>query len=51
MYSRYQHDLQTAATEGDNYLAVDSELSILKDVFRMLPVGVTVQDEHGVSCW
>jgi diguanylate cyclase (GGDEF)-like protein len=47
MYSRYQHDLQTAATEGDNYLAVDSELSILKDVFRMLPTGVTVQDEHG----
>src|ERR1700737_346301 len=47
MYSRYQHDLQTAATEGDNYLAVDSELSILKDVFKMLPTGVTVQDEHG----
>src|SRR6202011_4131857 len=47
MYSRYQHDLQTAATEGDNHLAVDSELSILKDVFRMLPTGVTVQDEHG----
>jgi diguanylate cyclase (GGDEF)-like protein len=47
MYSRYQHDLQTTATEGDNNLAVDSELSILRDVFRMLPTGVTVQDEHG----
>ena len=25
----------------------DSELSILRDVFRLLPTGVTVQDEHG----
>ena len=25
----------------------ESELSILRDVFRLLPAGVTVQDEHG----
>ena len=25
----------------------DTELGILRDVFRMLPTGVTVQDEHG----
>jgi c-di-GMP phosphodiesterase Gmr len=47
MQSRSQHDLRTAATEGNSELAVDSELSILRDVFRMLPTGVTVQDEHG----
>jgi c-di-GMP phosphodiesterase Gmr len=47
MQSRSQHDPRTAATEGNSELAVDSELSILRDVFRMLPTGVTVQDEHG----
>ena len=47
MQSRYRHDPQTAATEGDHSLAADSELGILRDVFRMLPTGVTVQDEHG----
>jgi c-di-GMP phosphodiesterase Gmr len=47
MQSRTQHDLRTAATEADGELALDSDLSILRDVFRMLPTGVTVQDEHG----
>src|ERR1700726_3344592 len=47
MRSRYQHDLQTTATNGDFGLPADSELSILRDVFRMLPTGVTVQDEQG----
>jgi cyclic di-GMP phosphodiesterase Gmr len=47
MHSRHQHDLQTAATEGDVSLPADSELSILRDVFRLLPTGVTVQDEQG----
>ena len=47
MHSRSQHDLRTAATEANGGLAVESELSILRDVFRMLPTGVTVQDEHG----
>lgn len=32
-----------AANEG----ALNTELSILRDVFRLLPTGVTVQDEHG----
>jgi diguanylate cyclase (GGDEF)-like protein len=42
-----QHHLQAAAMDDDNALTVDAELSILRDVFRMLPTGVTVQDEHG----
>ncbi len=33
--------------EGDGPGALDTELGILRDVFRMLPAGVTVQDEHG----
>ena len=47
MQSRYEHDLWTAATEVDSARDGDSELSILRDVFRLLPTGVTVQDEHG----
>src|SRR3977135_1184484 len=47
MQSRPQHDPRTAATEVDGELALDSERSMLRDVFRMLPTGVTVQDEHG----
>ena len=47
MQTRTVHDLQTAATEADGALAVDTELSILKNIFRMLPAGVTVQDEQG----
>jgi cyclic di-GMP phosphodiesterase Gmr len=43
MQSRSSHDLQTSAPEFGG----DAELSILRDVFRMLPGGVTVQDEHG----
>jgi c-di-GMP phosphodiesterase Gmr len=45
MQSRSQSDLYAA--EGDSGLPVDSELAILRDIFRMLPAGVTVQDEHG----
>jgi cyclic di-GMP phosphodiesterase Gmr len=37
MQTRAQHDLEIA----------DTELGILRDVLRMLPNGVTVQDEHG----
>jgi cyclic di-GMP phosphodiesterase Gmr len=47
MHSRNQHDLLIVATDGENGLAVDPELRILRDVLRMLPAGVTVQDEHG----
>ena len=32
---------------GEDEFADDAELGILRDVFRMLPAGVTVQDEHG----
>jgi c-di-GMP phosphodiesterase Gmr len=47
MQSRPQHDPRAAATQGDTERALDSELSMLRDVFRMLPTGVTVQDEQG----
>jgi diguanylate cyclase (GGDEF)-like protein len=51
MQSRHQYHPHTAATESDSKpdseIADDSELNILRDVFRMLPNGVTVQDEHG----
>jgi len=47
MESHYQYDLQAAATGGDNEFARDTELNILRDIFRMLPNGVTVQDEQG----
>src|SRR5258708_27977674 len=46
MQSRSHLDLYAAATEGET-LAVETELSILRDIFRILPAGVTVQDEHG----
>jgi cyclic di-GMP phosphodiesterase Gmr len=46
MHSLQKHDFQAAATAGDER-ALDSELSILRNVFRLLPAGVTVQDEHG----
>ena len=42
-----KHDFQAAATQAGNEGAFDSELSILRDVFRLLPTGVTVQDEQG----
>src|SRR2546423_8104207 len=47
MQSRGKQDLHNASTERDLEPAVDSELSILRDIFRMLPNGVAVQDEHG----
>jgi c-di-GMP phosphodiesterase Gmr len=47
MQSLTNHALQNAAPESDHEFAADSELSILRDVFRMLPNGVTLQDEHG----
>jgi cyclic di-GMP phosphodiesterase Gmr len=46
MQSPIRQDLY-AATQGDSATAVDSELNILRDVFRMLPTGITVQDEQG----
>jgi diguanylate cyclase (GGDEF)-like protein len=47
MHSPYKYDLQTAAGEAGNEGAIDSELNTLREVLRMLPHGVTVQDEHG----
>jgi c-di-GMP phosphodiesterase Gmr len=46
MQSPIRQDLY-AATQGDSATAADSELNILRDVFRMLPTGITVQDEQG----
>jgi diguanylate cyclase (GGDEF)-like protein len=46
MQSRTRHDMQPVA-ESDHLHAPDTELSILREVFRMLPSGVTVQDEQG----
>jgi diguanylate cyclase (GGDEF)-like protein/PAS domain S-box-containing protein len=45
MQSRTTLDLQAATTQGA--FAIESELSVLRDVLRMLPAGVTVQDEQG----
>jgi c-di-GMP phosphodiesterase Gmr len=47
MHSPYKHDLQAAAMQAGNEGALNTELSILRDVLRLLPTGVTVQDEHG----
>jgi len=47
MQSRNPNDLPTTATGDENVFADDTALGMLGDVIRMLPVGVTVQDEHG----
>jgi cyclic di-GMP phosphodiesterase Gmr len=47
MHHRTHPDLQTAATPGAHELSTESELRVLRDVFRMLPHGVTLQDEQG----
>ncbi|HKS18331.1 MAG TPA: EAL domain-containing protein [Bradyrhizobium sp.] len=47
MHSPSQNDLQTAPFQIGHEGATDFELHILRDVFRLLPYGVTVQDEHG----
>jgi cyclic di-GMP phosphodiesterase Gmr len=47
MQSRHIFNPQIATMEDAHDLAADSELSILRDVVRMLPSGVTVQDEQG----
>jgi diguanylate cyclase (GGDEF)-like protein len=46
MHGPSQYDLQTAA-EAAHEGTDNSELDILRDIFRMLPCGVTLQDEHG----
>ena len=47
MYRSQKFDFQAATTQAGNESAFDSELSILRDVLRLLPTGVTVQDEQG----
>jgi cyclic di-GMP phosphodiesterase Gmr len=47
MQSRFNLDPQTAATEGAHERAADGELGLLRDIFRLLPGGITVQDEQG----
>ncbi len=46
MHSPHKHDFQPAETKAGNE-GNDTELSILREVLRLLPTGVTVQDEHG----
>ena len=47
MHSPYKYDFQAAATQAGNESALDAELRMLRDVLKLLPTGVTVQDEHG----
>src|SRR5580698_10016056 len=47
MQSRHHFDLQATAVEGADSRAAGDELGILRDVFKLLPGGVTVQDEEG----
>src|SRR5437879_10714455 len=47
MQSRPAHDLPIAASHDERDHAAETELDILRDVLRMLPAGVTIQDEHG----
>jgi cyclic di-GMP phosphodiesterase Gmr len=47
MHSTEKHDFQAAATPAGNESTSDFELNILRDVFKLLPTGVTVQDERG----
>ena len=47
MQSRHNLDLRTAEPEGAPERAADGELGMLRDIFRLLPSGVTIQDEQG----
>ena len=47
MQGPYKYDIQAATTLAGNESAFDSELNILRDVLKLLPTGVTVQDERG----
>jgi diguanylate cyclase (GGDEF)-like protein len=47
MQSRITLSLPPLATQGEDEFAVQGELSFLRDVLRMLPTGVTVQDGQG----
>jgi c-di-GMP phosphodiesterase Gmr len=47
MQGRFNLDPQTAATEGAHERTADGEFGMLRDIFRLLPSGVTIQDEQG----
>jgi cyclic di-GMP phosphodiesterase Gmr len=47
MPSHAIHDPRIAATDADSPHAAEFELGLLRDVFKMLPTGITVQDEQG----
>ncbi len=47
MQNHDKYDLQNAVTGGGHEAPGVSELDVLRSVFRMLPAGVTLQDEHG----
>jgi len=47
MHSLTKDNFQTGASRHDNESDFDSELRILREVLRLLPSGVTVQDEQG----
>src|SRR6478735_5774525 len=47
MHSPHKYDFRAAATPAGNESAFDAELRMLRDVLKLLPTGVTIQDEHG----
>jgi diguanylate cyclase (GGDEF)-like protein/PAS domain S-box-containing protein len=47
MQSRPDQQILPATTQSEASLAPERELALLRDVLRMLPSGVTVQDEEG----
>ena len=47
MQSRITLQLSPVTTQNEGESVLETELGILRDVLRMLPAGVTVQDEHG----
>ena len=47
MQSKTVYDLRTAAADDCDRHTAEAELALLRDVLRMLPAGVTVQDEYG----
>ena len=47
MYTSDSHDPQAAVPDGARNSFSHRELNILGDIFRLLPTGITVQDEQG----
>src|SRR5215475_15679445 len=44
---RIAHERRMDATDAADGGATDQELSFFKDVLKLLPAGITLQDEHG----